>query len=132
MLFAVPFKSPMTDADLALLARLLDLSTHMHAKQRPNPTSPGVARLDHFSGLYLEHGPSEGEWVLEARTWGHPAPETVHAWHLLTTLAAHELDPTVSPPKRLPARAVEVAVRPVEEVCNRRFAQFRRHLVGLP
>ena len=70
MLFEVPFKSPMTDADLARLARLLDLSTHIYAKQRPNPTSPGVARLDHFSGLFLERGPSEGEWVLEARTWG--------------------------------------------------------------
>ncbi len=59
----------MTDADLARLARSTDLSTHMYPKQRPNPTSPGVARLDHFSGLYLERGPAEGDWVLEARTW---------------------------------------------------------------
>ncbi len=131
VLFEVPFNSPMTDADLARLARALDLSTHLYAKQRPNPTSPGVARLDHFSGLYLERGPSEREWVLEARTWGHPAPETVHEWHLLTTQAAHQLDATVSAPERLPASPVEGADRPVGEVLNRRFAQLRRHLVGL-
>jgi hypothetical protein len=132
VLFEVPFKSLMTDADLARLARLLDLSTHMYAKQRPDPTSPGVARLDHFSGLYLERGPSEGEWVLEARTWGGPAPESVHEWLLLATQAAHQLDPTVRTPERLPARPVGVADRPVGEVLNRRFARFRRRLVGLP
>jgi hypothetical protein len=132
VLFEVPFTSPMTDADLARLARAFDLSTHMYPKQRPNPTSPGVARLDHYSGLYLERGHSDGEWVLETRTWGHPAPESVHEWHVLAAQAAHELDPTVGMPERLPARPVEVADRPVGEVLNRRFAQFRRHLVGLP
>ncbi len=132
VLFEVPFKSAMTDGDLALLARLLDVSTHMYAKQRPNPTSPGVARLDHFSGLYLERGPSEGEWVFEVRTWGHPAPESVHEWQLLATQAAQQLDPSVGTPERLPARSVEVAERPVGEVLGRRFAQSPRHLVGLP
>lgn len=122
----------MTDAHLARLARALDLSTHMFAKQRPDPTSPGMARLDHFSGLFLERGPSEGEWLLEARTWGHPAPESVHEWHLVAAQAARQLDPSVTMPERLPAPAVEATDRPVGEVSNRRFAAFRRRLVGLP
>ncbi len=132
MLFEVPFKSQMSDPDLARLARTFDLSTHTYPKQHPNPTSPGVARLDHFSGLFLERGAAEGEWVLEARTWGQPAPGSVHEWHLLAASAAHQLDPSVTMPERLPARPVQVADRPVGEVLNRRFAAFRRHLVGLP
>jgi hypothetical protein len=63
----------MTDADLARLGHSLDLWTHIDPKQRPNPNSPGVARLDHFSGLFLERGEAEGEWLLEARSWGCPA-----------------------------------------------------------
>lgn len=122
----------MANGDLARLARAFDLSTHMHPKQRPDPTSPGVARLDHFSGLFLERGASEGEWVLEARTWGHPAPESVHEWHLEAAQAAHRLDARVTLPDRLPAQPVEVSSRLVGEVQNRRFAAFRRHLVGLP
>lgn len=131
MLFEVPFKSEMTDADLARLARTLDLWTHMYPKLRPDPNSPGVARLDHFSGLFLERGSAEGEWVFEARTWGNPGPESVHEWHLLTAGAARQLDPRVKAPDRLPAPLVQIADRPVGEVVNRRFAAFRRHLVGL-
>lgn len=132
MLFEVPFNSEMSDTDLARLARVLDLSTHMYPKQRPDPTSPGVARLDHFSGLYLERGVSDAEWVLEARTWGNPAPESVHEWHLLAADAARELDPTVRRPGRLSTAAAPIDDRPVGEVNNRRFAAFRRRLVGLP
>lgn len=85
----------MSDPDIARLVRLLDLTTHMHPKMRPDPTSPGVARLDHFSGLYLEHGAEAGEWVLEARTWGRPAPGSVHEWELRAAWAAGRFDPTV-------------------------------------
>jgi len=131
VLFEVPFKSEMTDADLARLARMFDLATHMYPKQRLNPTSPGVARLDHFSGLYLERGSTDGEWVLEARTWGQPAAASVHEWHLLAAQAAHQLDPSVKMLERLRTRPVELPDRPVGEVLNRRFAAFRRHLVGL-
>lgn len=131
MLFEVPFKREMTDADLLRLVSLLDLSTHMYPKQRPNPTSPGVVRLDHFSGLYLERGNAEGEWVLEARTWGRPAAESVHEWHLLAAQAAHQLDPSVEMPERLLTPPVQITDRHVEEVQNRRFAAFRRRLVGL-
>jgi hypothetical protein len=132
VLFEVPFASAMSDSDLALLARTLDMTTHMHPKMRPDPNSPGVARLDHFSGLFLERGETEGQWILEARTWGKPAPESVHEWHLLAAFAAHQLDPTVRTPERLPRTRVEIPDRPVGEVRNRPLAAFRRHLVGLP
>lgn len=134
MLFEIAFHSAMTDADLARLARLLDLSTHMHPKMRPDPTSPGVVRLDHFSGLFLERGGLDGQWVLEARTWGNPAPETVHEWHLLAAFAARQLDPTVTLPERLPhaPTPIDRADRLVGSVENRRLAALRRHLVGLP
>jgi hypothetical protein len=122
----------MTDSDLALLARTLDLTTHMHPKMRPDPNSPGVARLDHFSGLFLERGETEGQWVLEARTWGKPATEIVHEWHLLAAFAARQLDPTVRTPEPLERARVEIPDRPVGEVLNRPLAAFRRHLVGLP
>ncbi len=84
----------MSDADLAQLARLLDLTTHTYPKMRPDPTSPGVVRLDHFSGLFLERGPRDGEWVLEARTWGRPAPDTVRGWEVVAGWVARQLDPT--------------------------------------
>ncbi len=71
----------MSDADVALLVRTLDLTTHMYPKPRRSP-APGAVRLDHYSGLFLELGAAEGQWVLEARTWGHPAPENVHEWQV--------------------------------------------------
>ena len=132
MLFEVPFASAMSDSDLELLRRLLDLTTHTHPKMRPDPNSPGVVRLDHFSGLFLERGERDGEWVLEARTWGNPAPESVHEWHLLAAFAARQLDPTVKPPGRVPQPPLEIPDRPVGSVENRRLAAFRRRLVGLP
>jgi hypothetical protein len=131
VLFEVPFHSAMSASDLALLARLLDLSTHTYQKMRPDPTSPGVARLDHFSGLFLERGQADGQWVLEARTWGNPAPVSVHGWHLLSADAARQLDPTVGVPPRLPQARVELAGHPVGWVQNRPLAAFRRRLVGL-
>ncbi|HZE04624.1 MAG TPA: hypothetical protein VE127_05325 [Solirubrobacteraceae bacterium] len=130
MLFEIPYKSAMTDADLGRLARTLDLSTHMYSKLPSDPTGPGVARLDDFSGLFLERAASEGEWVLEGRTWGDPATESVHEWHLLAAGAARQLDSTVPTPKRLPARPERVD-RPVGDGIHRRFAAFRRRLVGL-
>lgn len=132
VLFEVRFTSSMTDAELGRLARWFDLSTSLHPKQHPDPTSPGVARLDHFSGVYLERGASEDEWVLEGRTWGHPAPESVHEWHVVATGAAHELDPTVTPPQPLAAVSTTTPTRLVGQVESRRMAGLRRRLVGLP
>jgi hypothetical protein len=97
-LFAVPFASAMSDADIAVLVRTLDLVTHMHPKLHDSPTSPGVVRLDFDSGLFLKRGPAEGQWVLEGRTWGDPSPSIVHDWHLRAAVAAHRLDPAVAFP----------------------------------
>ena len=131
VLFQVPFASPMSDCDLAVLARLLDLSTHMFPKMSPDPNSPGVARLDHFSGLFLKRGATARQWVLEARTWGQPAPESVHEWHLVAAGAARQLDPAVTTPGRLSASSPEIPARPLVRAANKRIARIRRRLVGL-
>lgn len=132
VMFEVPFSSAMSDADLAVLARVLDLSTHMYPKMRPDPNSPGVARLDHFSGLFLERGAHEGQWRLEGRTWGKPAPETVHEWHVLAAQAAHQLDPEVTLPQPLPDTRPSTPDRPLGQAANGRLAHLRRRLAGLP
>ena len=120
VMFQVPFRSAMSDADLAVLARVLDLSTHMYPKMRPDPNSPGVARLDHFSGLFFE------------RTWGKPAPQTVHEWHLLAAQAARQLDPGVTLPEPMPDTHPSTPDRPLGQAANKRLARLRRRLVGLP
>lgn len=53
-LFRVPFASAMSDADIAVLTRELDLTTHMHPKLHDSPVRPGVTRVDFYSGLFLE------------------------------------------------------------------------------
>jgi hypothetical protein len=131
-LFEVPFASPMSDLDLALLARTLDLSTRRHAKMHPRRNSPGFARLDHHSGLFLELRAAEGQWMLQARTWGHPAPQSVHEWHVLAAGAAHRLDPTVTLPEPLSPTSAEIPDRPLGQAANKRLARIRRHMVGLP
>jgi hypothetical protein len=122
----------MSDLDLALLARTLDLSTRRHAKMHPRPDSPGFARLDHDSGLFLECGADEGQWMLQARTWGHPAPESIHEWHVVTAGAAHQLDPTVILPERLSASSPEIPDRQVGRAANKRLGWLRRRMLGLP
>lgn len=131
VLFVVPFASAMDDSDLAVLGRTLDLYRHIHTQMRPDPNSPGVARLDRFSGIFLERGEDDGRWVLEGRTWGAPSPRSVHAWHVLAAEAASQLDPDVEIPERSPQAEPDIPDRPVGEVFNRPLAAFRRHLVGL-
>lgn len=138
VLFEVPFVSVMSDSDLALLARTLALSTrvqptiHPRHNTVPRHDTPGFARLDHYSGLFLKRGVVEGEWLLEARTWGRPAAQSVHEWHVLAAGAARMLDPTVTPPERVDGGAREIPDRPVGRAANKRLARFRRRLVGLP
>ena len=129
-LFQVPFASAMSDSDVALLVRTLGLTTHMYPEPRRSP-APGAVRLDHSSGLFLELGAAEGQWVLEGRTWGHPAPETVHEWLVLAAGAAHLLDPSVLFPERLPVVSPDYPMRPVGRVANKRLAAFRRRITGL-
>ena len=108
------------------LARNLGLTTHMHPKLANSPTSPGVARLDFDSGLFLQRDADEGRWVLEGRTWGHPSPLTVHSWHLSAAAAAHQLDPTVVLSARGPTVASESATRPVNQTPHKDLAQTIR------
>jgi hypothetical protein len=130
--FEIRFTSPMSDLDLDRLRGVLDLSTHMYPKMRPDPNSPGVARLDHHSGLFLERGAGESQWLLQARTWGRPAPQTVHDWQLLAAQAAHQLDPRVSLPERSANPQPAVAERPPGQAASKRLARIRRRLAGLP
>jgi hypothetical protein len=131
-LFEIPFASAMNELDLALLERALDLTMRRHAKMHPRPDSPGFTQLDHYSGLFLERGVVEGRWMLEARTWGHPAPQSVHEWHVVAAGAAHQLDATVTRPQRLGVIAPEVPDRPLGRAANKRLARIRRRMLGLP
>jgi hypothetical protein len=131
VLFEVFFSSDMSESDLALLVRALGLSLHTHPKTSPDPASYGIARLDYGSGLFLKPGPTQQQWLLQARTWSNPQPQTVHEWHLLACGAACQLDPTVKPPERLPSKASDGPTRPVGEAANRRLSGIRRRLVGL-
>jgi hypothetical protein len=121
----------MRDADVALLVRTLDLTTHMSPKLRRSPTSPGAVRLDLHSGLFLKHGPVEGQWLLEAHTWGDPKPQSIHQWHVLTALAARKLDPIAPFPERQAAIAPEHPMRPLGRAANKRVARIGRRILGL-
>ena len=100
-LFTVDFRTAMTDADVQRLNSVLDMATHLHSKLPANPTHPGVSRLDFHSGLFLLRGDGPDQWRLQGRTWGTPAPETAHGWHLAAAHAARLLDPGVPVPARL-------------------------------
>ena len=130
-LFQVPFASAMSDPDIALLARTLGLTAHMHPRLSPSPNGPGAVRLDHHSGLFLKRGASDGQWLLEARSWGHPAPERIHEWQVLAAGAARLLDPVVTFPERLPTVPSEHALHPVGRAANKRLARIGRRPQGL-
>ena len=100
-LFSIPFKSSMTNAELARLQRELDLVTYLSPKPGVSGASPGVVPLDFWSGLFLERCADEREWVLKARTWGDLPTPLVHEWHVRAALAAQQLDPTVQIPQPL-------------------------------
>lgn len=105
VMFVVPFQTAMSDADIHRLNSVLGMDAHLHPKLRGSPASPGVSRLDFFSGLFLVRGDGPQDWRLEGRTWGAPAPESVQGWHLVAADAARLLDPTVPVPSRLETMA---------------------------
>jgi hypothetical protein len=131
-LFEVPFKSAMGEGDLSRLARVSDLSMRMHPPAQARHESPGLARLDHSSGLFLTRGVNEGEWKLQGLTWGSPTAASVHGWHVLAADAAHRLDPTVALPERQPLTGRMIPDVPLGRAANKRFARLRRRLTGLP
>jgi hypothetical protein len=63
-LFRIPFESRMTDEDLLLLHRRLDMVTYLEKKPGVFAAVPGLARLDPWSALYLVRGAREGQWAL--------------------------------------------------------------------
>lgn len=130
-LFSIPFKSPMTDQDLARLHASLDLATYIKAKPGVSGASPGVAPLDFWSGLFLQSGGQEDEWVFQARTWGNPPEEAVREWHVRAALAAHELDRSVPVPPREPAGVAESPAMPLGRAANKRLARLGRRLLHL-
>lgn len=109
VMFTVPFESAMSDSDLHRLTSVLGMTTHMHPKLHPSPANPGVSRLDFFSGLFLLRGERPGEWRLQGRTWGAPAPETVHDWHVVAADAARLVDAGVPVLPRRPRAAPPTA-----------------------
>lgn len=131
-LFQVTFATEMSEPNLAILARVLDLSTHVRSKTNPREDNLGFARLDHSSGLFLRRTPADGRWMIEARTWGHPAPQTVHGWHVLTIEAARQLDPAVSLLDRLHVSERDIPDRQVDRDPTKRLERIRRRLAGLP
>jgi hypothetical protein len=130
-LFGVTFTTAMGDRDLALLAGALDLSTGVRSSANPREGDLGFARLDYASGLFLKRTAVQGQWILEARTWGHPTAHTVHGWHVRAAGAAHQLDPAVDPPDRLPEVVPEIPGHLVGHASNRRLSRLRRRLVGI-
>jgi hypothetical protein len=126
-LFEVPFASAMSDVDLAVLERTLNLSV----RRQTRPDSPGFTRLDRDSGLFLEPRVGEGQWMLQARTWGRPPPESVHEWHVVAAGGARQLDPTVVAPERLSASSSAIPDRPLGRAANKRLSRIRRRMGGL-
>jgi hypothetical protein len=132
-LFTIPMASTMSDRDVSSLMLDLDFDTQAVAAGSAPETRLVSARLDHNSGLFLVPGEGQGQWGLEARTWGHPDSETVHRWSVSAATAARRIDPTVSLPSRQAGAAPvapAVSVGHVGRVENTRFAGLRRRLTG--
>jgi hypothetical protein len=130
-LFSVPFKSRMSDADVARLKTELDLVTYLTPKPGVSGASPGVVPLDFWSALYLQRGAAEGEWALDARTWGDPPREAIHAWHVRAALAARKLDSRVEIPPRQATATPAPPSLPLGRAANKRFARLGRLVLGL-
>jgi hypothetical protein len=71
----------MTDEDIERLRRSLDLGIHItNHRQVRGKRREADAAARFLVGLFPERGAGEGEWVLEARTWGGPLESAVHEW----------------------------------------------------
>jgi hypothetical protein len=130
-LFSVPFMSRMTYDHLARLHSELDLVTYLTPKPGVSGASAGVVPLDFWSGLFLEHGVGEDDWMLEARTWDSPPESLVHEWHVRAALVARELDPTVHIPPRLRVESAGAPSLPLSRAANRRLSRRVRRLLHL-
>lgn len=129
-LFTIPLASTMDDRDVSSLVLALDFDIRSAPAGSPPEARLVPARLDHDSGLFLVAGEGQGQWVLEARTWGHPDAASVHRWNVRAATAARQIDPTVKLPERLPGGSPKVSSGHVGRVENTRFAGLRRRLTG--
>lgn len=132
VVFEVRFRSSMNGLGLELLRRQLAMTSHVEHKLPVDPNSPAHAQLDQSTSLLLEHGQDDDDWVLQARTWGEPSACTVHGWEVCVTQVAHQLDPGVAIPGRIPGEPSDTPQHPVGRAANRRTAAVRRRLAGLP
>lgn len=131
ILFLVRFATTMSDEDIARLTRTLNLDTHLHPKLHNSPSSPGVARLDFDSGLFLLRNDEDEKWLLEGRTWGDPPSHIIHEWHLRAIAAARQLDPTVTFPPRAATPSPNSTTRPLGRAANKPLARLGRRLLHL-
>jgi hypothetical protein len=125
-MFTIPFTSALEDRELAELARAVDLPARCGAEAGPRESRFGPARLDHDSGLFLSSDGAAGRWVLEGKTWGNPAAESVHRWHVMAAQAAQRLDANVASPERRPRVASGIIDRPVGYAANAHRSARRR------
>lgn len=101
VLFRIPFRAQMTPRVTTLLSRELDMFLTFDVKAPSANQGAGVARLDHFTGLYLFPGDADDEWLLECRTYGSPSVEVAHCFHVNAARVARLIDPSVEIPGRL-------------------------------
>jgi hypothetical protein len=103
VLFRIPFRGQMTPRATSLLSRELGMFLTFDVKA-PFPSAnqgAGVARLDHFTGLYLFPRSADDEWLLECRTYGSPSAEVAQRFHVNAARVAHLIDSSVEIPGRL-------------------------------
>lgn len=131
VLFSIAFKSPMADADLAHLRGALDLVTYSSRKPGVRAAQPGVVPLDFWSGLFLESGEGQDEWLLEARTWSNPPDPLVHEWRVRAAIAAKGLDPDVSIPPRADTVDPRGDTLPLGRAETKHLAHQRHRLLHL-
>jgi hypothetical protein len=116
VLFRIPFRGQMTPRATSLLSRELGMFLTFDVKA-PFPSAnqgAGVARLDHFTGLYLFPRSADDEWLLECRTYGSPSAEVAHAREEQVVLLVHVL--------------VQVALQAVERLEQRPVGAAEREL----
>jgi hypothetical protein len=130
-LFSIPFTSGMSDADFARLRSTLDLVIYSSPKPGVSGASLGVVPLDPWSGLFLERGAGENEWILEARTWGRPGESSVHEWQVRAASAARQLDRSVEVPPRERSEAANSPLLEVGRAASSRRGRLGRRLLGL-
>lgn len=120
------FCGPMTDMDLARSRAELDLVTYTTPGPGVSGTSPGVVPLASWSGLFLERGEDENQWILKDRSRSNPPDSAIHEWDGWAGVAAPGLDPSL----KVPARARNVGPRSQSHPPSRAETSYSLAWVG--